>query len=85
MTVEVPDELVARLRLTPDKVRADAAAGLYARGEATLGQAAELAGICQADMLHELGQRKICVNYGVEDFEHDLKMIEILHPELNKR
>lgn len=85
MTVELPDQLAATLRLTPATVKINAAAGLYARGEASLGQAAELAGLCQTDMMHELGRRNICMNYGLEDLEHDLKMIEILHPELKKR
>ena len=85
MTVELPDQLAATLRLTPDTVRINAAAGLYARGEASLGQAAELAGLSRTEMMHELGRRNICMNYGVEDLEQDLKTIDILFPELKKR
>ena len=85
VTVELPDQLAATLRLTPDAVRIDAAAGLYARGEATLGQVAALAGLSSPAMMHELGRRNICMNYGLADLEQDLKVIEILHPELKKQ
>ncbi len=85
MTVELPDQLAAALRLTPDTVRINAAAGLYARGEASLGQAAELAGLSQTDMMHELGRRNICMNYGVEDFEQDLKMVDVLLGKMGKK
>jgi predicted HTH domain antitoxin len=76
--LELPAKLAATLRLTPEKLKIDAAAGLYAGGGATLGQAAELAGISQTDFLHELGKRGICLNYSREDLEHDLKMVDVL-------
>lgn len=85
MTVELPDQLAATLRLTPDTVRINAAAGLYARGEASLGQAAELAGLSRTEMMHELGRRNICMNYGVEDFEQDLKMVDVLLGKMGKK
>ncbi len=85
MTVELPDQLAQNLRLTPELVKINAAAGLYARGEATLGQAAELAGLCVTEMMHELGRRNICMNYGVEDLEQDLKMVDVLLAKMGKK
>ena len=85
VTVELPDQLAENLGLTPELVKLNAAAGLYARGEATLGQAAELAGLGVTDMMHELGRRNICMNYGLEDLEHDLKMVDVLLAKMGKK
>jgi len=82
MTVELPDKHLQGLSITPDRLKLEAAVGLYASGELTLGQAALLAGISQTEFLHALGKRGICVNYAVQDLEQDLKTIEELHPEL---
>lgn len=85
MTVEVPDQIAQTLRLTPEQMKVDAAAGLYARGDATLGQAAALASMCQPDFLHELGKRGICMNYSREDLDHDLKMVDVLLDKMKHR
>lgn len=63
------------LRVTPERFRLEAAIGLYASEEATLGQAAEIAGISQTEMLHELGRRGHCVHYGVSDLEEDIRTL----------
>jgi predicted HTH domain antitoxin len=85
VTVEVPDQIAQNLRLTPEQMKIDAAAGLYARGDATLGQAAALAGVSHADFLHELGKRGICLNYSREDLEQDLKMVDVLHDKMKRQ
>ena len=85
MTIDLPDRIGSEVELTPQRVKLETATGLYASGAVTLGQGADLAGISQTDFLHELGKRKICVNYGIEDLQHDLRMIEVLHPELKNR
>ena len=85
VTLEFPDKLANGLGLTPDRVKLETAAGLYAGGSLTLGQAAEIAGLSQCDFRDELGKRGIGVNYGPDDLAHDLKMVEILLPKLRKR
>lgn len=84
MHIELPDSIGADVELTPERVKLETATGLYASGSVTLGQGAELAGMSQTQFLHELGKRNICVNYGLDDLQHDLRMIEVLHPELKK-
>lgn len=81
----MPDNIGTDLELTPERVKLETATGLYASGAVTLGQAAELAGISQTQFLHELGKRNICVNYRLEDLQHDLRMIEVLHPDLKNK
>jgi predicted HTH domain antitoxin len=54
------------------------AIGLFVTEEATLGQAAETAGLSQADSLRELGGRRIPIHYGPEELASDLKTVEAL-------
>jgi predicted HTH domain antitoxin len=76
MTIELPDQEVASLRLTPAQVRLELAVGLYAGRQVSLGRAARIAGVPYASFLHELGRRGLCINYTVEDAEHDMRMAE---------
>jgi predicted HTH domain antitoxin len=54
------------------------AIGLYVSHEVTLGQAAEVAGLSQADFQRELGRRKIPSNYTMEDLQADLQTVREL-------
>jgi predicted HTH domain antitoxin len=54
------------------------AIGLFVSDESTLGQAAEVAGLSQADFLRELGQRRIPIHYGREELAADLQTVEVL-------
>lgn len=76
MTIEVRDEVLCGHHLTPERLRLEAAVGLYASEEFTLGQAADLAGVSQTDFLHELGKRGIRFHYDIEEFEQDLRTLE---------
>ncbi|MBM3832627.1 MAG: UPF0175 family protein [Verrucomicrobia bacterium] len=79
MTVELPDKHLQGLRVTPDRLKLEAGIGLYPSGEVTLGQAALVAGISQTQFLHELGKRRISINYTLEDLEHDLETIRAVY------
>jgi len=76
MTIELPDQEVASLRLTPAQVRLELAVGLYAGRQVSLGRAARIAGVPYASFMHEIGHRGLCLNYTVEDAEHDMRMAE---------
>lgn len=78
MKVEVQDEKLQGLTVTPERLRLEMAVGLYASEDVTLGQAADIAGIDQTRFLHELGRRGVCIHYGAEDFEQDLKTLNSL-------
>jgi predicted HTH domain antitoxin len=54
------------------------AIGKYVSEDVTLGQAAQVAGMSQADFLHELGKRRIPIHYGAEELAEDLKAVETL-------
>ena len=65
-------------RLSPQDAALHLAIGLFVTEEATLGQAAQTAGLSQADFLKELGSRHIPIHYGQEEFEADLRTVESL-------
>lgn len=78
MTVEVQDELLRGLQISPERLRLEAAIGLYASGDFTLGQAASVAGVSQSEFLQALGRHGVGVNYDVAEFEEDLRTLEKL-------
>lgn len=65
-------------KLSPRKVALHLAIGLFVSEEATLGQAAEIAGLTQAEFLRELASRKIPIHYGPEELAEDLATVEKL-------
>lgn len=65
-------------RLSPKSTALHLAIGLFVSNEATLGQAAEVAGISQAQFLRELGHRRIPIHYGAEELSEDLRAVELL-------
>jgi predicted HTH domain antitoxin len=78
MTIELPDVNIGSQPLTSEQARIELACGLYAGREVSMGRAARIAGISYTDFMHELGKRGICMNYGIEDFEHDMRVLEEL-------
>jgi predicted HTH domain antitoxin len=65
-------------RLSPESAALHLAIGLFVSDEATLGQAAEVAGRSQVDFLRDLGRRRIPIHYGPEELAEDLRAVEEL-------
>jgi predicted HTH domain antitoxin len=76
MQLTLPESLEARL--SPQSTALHLAIGLFVSDEATLGQAAEVAGLSQAEFLRELGKRRIPIHYGAEELREDLRVVESL-------
>lgn len=76
MLLTLPGDLEARL--SPQSTALHLAIGLFVANESTLGQAAQVAGISQANFLRELGQRRIPIHYGSEELASDLEVVELL-------
>jgi predicted HTH domain antitoxin len=76
MILTLPEHLEARL--SPQATALHLAIGLFVAEEATLGQAAEVAGLRQADFLRELGRRHIPIHYGADELKEDLRAVEAL-------
>ena len=74
MQLTLPEAVESRL--SPREAALHLAIGLFVTEEATLGQAAEIAGTTQASFLKELGRRRIPIHYGKQELAEDLKVIE---------
>lgn len=74
MQLTLPETIEARL--SPREAALPMAIGLFVTEVATLGQAAEVAGLSQAAFLKELGQRRIPLHYGMDELTEDLKTVE---------
>lgn len=61
--------------LTPEAAALHLAIGLFVCEQATLGQAAKVAGMSQTAFMRELGRRRIPLHYGLEEFAEDLKAV----------
>jgi predicted HTH domain antitoxin len=76
MEVVLPKPLEGRL--TERDIAVHLAIGLFVTEEVTLGQAAQVARMSQADFLLELGRRHIPLHYGHEELAADLRAVESL-------
>ena len=65
-------------RLSRQDAALHLAFGLFVTEEATLGQAAQTAGLSQAAFLRELGRRRIPIHYGADELAADLRTVEAL-------
>jgi predicted HTH domain antitoxin len=78
MTLTIPPERLGNVALNERDAVVDIAIGLYKREAVSLGRAAEVAGITPAELLTELGRRRIPINYGVEELQEDVVMLKNL-------
>jgi predicted HTH domain antitoxin len=78
MTVTIPDDRIKNVPLTERDALVDVAIGLYKRQLISIGKAAEIAGVSTPQLLHELGQRCIPINYGLDDLDQDLETLRKL-------
>lgn len=76
MQLTLPKDLESRV--TPRAAALGLAIGMFITDEATLGQAAEIAGLSQTEMLRELGRRRIPIHYGAEELAEDLRTVASL-------
>ena len=74
MQLTLPDAVESKL--SPKDAALHLAIGLFVTEEATLGQAAEIAGLTQTAFLKELGRRRIPIHYGPQELAEDLRAVE---------
>lgn len=76
LTLDIPDDVAAALRLPPDEaeqeVRKELALTLYARRLLPLGKARRLANLSRRDFETLLGERRVPRDYTEADLEADL-------------
>jgi len=66
-----------KAKITPEKLLVELAVYLYEKGRMSIGQAKSLCGLNQIAFQKELKSRGVYLNYGVKEFEEDLKTLGI--------
>jgi predicted HTH domain antitoxin len=72
MKLTIPKDRLGDIALDERDAVVDIAIGLYKRQVVSLGRAAEVAGISSVELLAELGNRHIPINYGVDELREDI-------------
>ncbi|NQU38624.1 MAG: UPF0175 family protein [Lentisphaerae bacterium] len=75
MTLDLDNAVLDRLNISPADLMVDIAMGLYVDRRATLGEAADIAGMTQAELRLLLGRRGVPLQYDLDDFQHDLMVL----------
>src|SRR5688500_15650624 len=78
MTLELPEQELGSLRLTPAQARLELAVGLYAGRRVTLGHGAMIGGVSHTEFMHEIGRRGLNIHYTIEDAMHDVATVDKL-------
>jgi len=78
MTLTIPSEKMGDINLSERDALIDVAIGLYKREQVSLGRAAAIAGISSPEFLHELGRRRIPINYDSQDLRPDIAALKKL-------
>jgi predicted HTH domain antitoxin len=73
MALTITDDEIKRIGLTEQQFKLEIAIHLYAINVFTLGQAANFCNISQAEMMEQVGSRKIPVHYTIDDLDYDYK------------
>lgn len=72
MTIELPD--ATNVKVSAKEAQLDFAVGLYTGKHASLGRAAQVAGMPKVIFMKELARRGVAMHYTMEALEHDIQM-----------
>lgn len=73
MPVTITDDVLAAAHLSEPELRLELAVALFREDRLTLGQASHLAEMDQLAFQTVLADRKIWIDYGVDEFREDLR------------
>ncbi len=74
MSIALPEDI--ERQFTPEDIRLHLALGLFLDDRVTLGQGATVAGLSQAELLGELGKRRIPIHYDEANAMADVAIVE---------
>lgn len=78
MSVVISNEILQSARMTEKELLQEIAVMLFEKEKLSLGQASKLAEMNPMQFQHLLASRSIPTHCGIEDFEQDLRILEIL-------
>jgi len=79
MILNIEDDVLNGLNITPEQARLDFALRLYVDNKITLGQGAHIASVSQAQFQKELRNRQIPIHYDIEEFDKDIATLNKQH------
>ena len=85
MGLTIPDSIIAQTDMTPAELMLEFAVFLYQRQRLTLAQAARLASLDRIAFQQALAERKIPLNFGTEDLQQELDIIERVKNDYRQR
>ena len=77
MSLFIPDEFLEMAHISEADLKLEIAILLFQQEKITLGTASQFAEMNQLEFQRILGSRKIPIHYGVEDFQQDLRTLEV--------
>lgn len=78
MSIVISEDILYATRMTEAEFLQEVAISLYEKGKLSLGKASKLAQMGRIQFQLLLASRQIPINYGIEDFEADLKTLHDL-------
>ena len=78
MNAVLEEPWVDALHISEGELKRSLLIGLYKEGHISLGKAAELLGMDRFELLSQLKQRGMCINYFWEDYQEDLRTLKWL-------
>ena len=78
MSIVISDDILYATHMTQGELLQEIATLLYEKGKLSLGKASKLAQMSRIQFQFLLASRQIPINYGVEDFEADLRTLDQL-------
>ncbi len=76
MSLVIPDEFLQTAHISEAELKLEIAILLFQQEKITLGTASQFAELNQLEFQRILGNRKIPIHYGLEEFKQDLKTLE---------
>jgi len=78
MSVVIPDDILQATKMTEDELKLEIAIMLYKQQKISSGKVRAWTGLMVIEFQHELAKRGLYVNYDVEDFQSDVKTLQLL-------
>jgi len=78
MSVVIPDHILQSTKMTEDELKLEIAIMLYQQEKISSGKVRAWIGLTVIEFQHELAKRGLYINYDVEDFQSDVKTLQML-------
>jgi predicted HTH domain antitoxin len=78
MSVVIPDNILLATKMTEDELKLEIAIMLYQQEKISSGKVRAWTGLTVIEFQNELAKRGLYINYDVEDFQLDVKTLQLL-------